>query len=609
MTYKYFKAICAVGIAGALIAAVVVINGGWDGSEHNVESSAEINEMSQYFSLNDIDGSWDTDGAVRITLCGDSGTVSGNGAFVSGSDLIISDAGRYIVSGELSDGSIIIDADDDSKVWILLDGVKINCSDNAAIRINNADKVFLTLAKNSENIVTSGTEYSADALADKTDGVIFAHDDLTINGNGLLLVSGGCQHGIAANDDLIITGGTISVSSVADAIRVNDSLNIKDAALVVNAGDDGIVVDEQTGSLYIESGTYDIAAANDGIHTGTDVIIQGGSFEIKAGDDGIHSDMSITINGGTILISECYEGIEAQMIDIIDGEITIYCLDDGINANGGTVAFVGMHHGPQNAAGGEPPFREPGNGVMEDEAHDPRHREENRDDFLEDGEFRPNRDDLPECGEFRPNRDDLPEGREFEPHGDDFPEGGEFKPNGDFSMGQSGDQMNADTSEIMPAVTIGGGKIVIINSQGRDADGIDSNGDITISGGEVYISLNGSGINCALDYGSENGGTCKINGGIVVAAGSSMMLEKISAGSEQASIVYVTNGDPESLVVLTDSDGETVLSYEIPLAFTAVTLSCPELITGNTYTIGIGGISDEITITEVAGTYGGALFF
>lgn len=596
LTHKYFKPICAVAIAGVLIIAVILMNGGLSGTEKNIAPDPGVSEAPQYFTLNDIDGNWDTDGAVRITLCGDSGTVSGNGAFMNGKDLIISDAGHYIVSGELSGGGIIVDTDDHSKVWILLDGVVIYCPDDAAIRINNADKVFLTLAENSENIVASGEEYLADALTDKTDGVIFAHDDLTINGTGSLMVSGGCQHGIAANDDLVITGGMISVSSVADAIHVNDSLNIKDAVLTVDAGDEGIDVDDETGTLYIESGTFSIAAADDGINTGSDIIIQNGSFEIKAGDDGIHSDTAIAINGGAILISECYEGIEAQTIDINDGEITIYCLDDGINANGGKDSFnnMGMHPGAPDE---EPPFHGAGNDEMDDRYPGPMHEEENGDDFSEGGEFRPNGDGFSEGGEFGPTNDDFPEGGEVGPNGGDFP------------MGQPGDQRNADASEIMPTVTISGGKIVIINSQGRDADGIDSNGDILISGGEVYISLNGSGGNCALDYGSENAGTCKINGGIVVAAGSSMMLEKISSGSEQTSMVYVTNGAPESLIVLTDSNGETVLSYEIPLEFTAVTISCPELKTGNTYTISIGDISDEITITEAAGTYGGTIFF
>ena len=42
----------------------------------------------------------------------------------------------------------------------------------------------MTLAAGTENAVTSGETYSAAALADKTDGAIFSHDDLTINGPG-----------------------------------------------------------------------------------------------------------------------------------------------------------------------------------------------------------------------------------------------------------------------------------------------------------------------------------------------------------------------------------------------------------------------------------------
>lgn len=61
--------------------------------------------------------------------------------------------------------------------------------------------------------------------------------------------------------------------------------------------------------------------------------------------------------------------------------------------------------------------------------------------------------------------------------------------------------------------TINGGTVTLLNPSGRDADGIDSNGNIDINGGLVYISLVGDGSNCALDYGSENGGTVVACGG------------------------------------------------------------------------------------------------
>lgn len=90
----------------------------------------------------------------------------------------------------------------------------------------------------------------------------------------------------------------------------------------------------------------------------------------------------------------------------------------------------------------------------------------------------------------------------------------------------------------LPGVTINGGTVTLLNPSGRDADGIDSNGNIDINGGLVYISLVGDGSNCALDYGSENGGVCRINGGTVVACGGSTMLETMSETSAQPSLLY-----------------------------------------------------------------------
>ena len=158
----------------------------------------------------------------------------------------------------------------------------------------------------------------------------------------------------------------------------------------------------------------------------------------------------------------------------------------------------------------------------------------------------------------------------------------------------------------MPYVHISGGRIVIINSEGSDADGIDSNGDILIDGGEVYISLSGSGNNTALDYGSENGGVCRIDGGILVACGSSSMLEEVDSSSAQVSVTYVTASLTEDgcTVSLTDSDGTTLLTHEVPLGFTAVTVSCPGLSVDDSCTLAIGDSSELLTLSETAGSYG-----
>ena len=88
---------------------------------------------------------------------------------------------------------------------------------------------------------------------------------------------------------------------------------------------------------------------------------------------------------------------------------------------------------------------------------------------------------------------------------------------GDVTIYPEDDGVNASGSYIW----ISSGTLTIVNQTGNDADGLDSNGDIYISGGDVRISLLNSGSNSAIDYASESGGVCEISDGTVAAAGSS----------------------------------------------------------------------------------------
>ena len=518
-THKHIDRICAVVIVLTLLLTVLFMNGASLGLQTVIDEDAEGHSDSVYFTANDQDGDWDSSNATVITLNGDSGTISGNGAYFYDGNVYITGGGTYVLSGTLTDGSVVVDAYASSKVWILLSGVDITCSDDACIRIDEADKVFLTLAEGTENTLQSGTEYSETALADGTDGVIFAHEDLTINGSGSLTVTGGWKHGISANDDLVITGGTITVEAVTDAIRANDSLRIKDADITVTAGDDGIAVAKEDSYLYIESGTIHITSGDDGIHTAGDITIAGGAFTIAAGDDGIHSDTAIDISGGAILITECYEGIEAVYIDIAGGDITIYPSDDGLNANGGSqMGGPGrMQNGTDTAA----------------------------------------------------------------------------------------DQSTEDEDELA-CIRITGGTLTVINETGRDADGIDSNGDIYITGGAIWVSLLGDGSNCTLDYGSENGGVCQISGGTIIACGGSSMAEGFDSGSSQCSILYnlTDSCDAGTAVSLTDADGTVLLTWDVPCSFSSVVISCPEMELGETYQLLTGDTAETVALEEAATSLG-----
>ncbi len=599
-THNTLDKICVAIVICSLVLTALFMNGEALRITKIVDEDAEQNSDSAYFTTNDQNGSWDTTGAAVITLTGDGASISGNGAYVYDGNVVIAEAGRYVFSGNLEDGSIIVDTHDSSKVWILLDGVEINCSDDACIQVDQADKVFLTLAEGSQNILTSGSVYSDAALSDGTDGAIFAHDDLTINGGGSLTVTVQYSHGISANDDLVITGGTITISAVDDAIYVNDSIRIKDAAITATAGDDGLLTtnEVENGYLYIESGTLDITASGDGIHTTGDITVAGGEINISAGDDGIHSDDSVFVQSGTILISNCYEGVEALIIDVSGGDVSINCEDDGFNANGGSGDMFGGG-GQMGGGRNDGTF---GHGGMQGSGTDDGMTGERPTppDMGEEGMTgeRPTPPGMGEEGTTgeRPTPPDM---------GEEGMSGG--MPAGQETETASGSgRSSADTEDVETYISISGGNIRIVNEIGQDADGLDSNGDIKISGGTIYISLLGTGSNCAVDYASESGGVAEITGGTIIACGASSMAEGFDSTSTQASILYNTSTVAEAgtTLTVTDADGSVLLSWEVPCSFSSALISCPEMKVGGTYTVSAGGTSEEITLEDVSTTYG-----
>ena len=599
-THNTLDKICVAIVICSLVLTVLFMNGEALGITKIVDEDAEQNSDSAYFTTNDQNGSWDTTGAAAITLTGDGASISGNGAYVYDGNVVIAEAGRYVFSGNLEDGSIIVDAHDSSKVWILLDGVEINCSDDACIQVDQADKVFLTLAEGSQNILTSGSAYSDTALSDGTDGAIFAHDDLTINGSGSLNVNAQYSHGISANDDLVIAGGTITISAVDDAIHVNDSIRIKDAAITVTAGDDGLLTSNEVenGYFYIESGTLDITASGDGVHTTGDITVAGGEINISAGDDGIHSDASVFVQSGTVLISDCYEGIEALIIDVSGGDISINCEDDGFNANGGSGDMFGGG-GQMGGGRNDGTF---GHGGMNGSGTD--------DGTTGEMPTPPDMSGEGMSGEMPTPPDMGTEGMSGEMptppdmSGESMSSGMPADPETDTASGST--QSSADTEDVETYISISGGNIRIVNEVGQDADGLDSNGDIKISGGTIYISLLGTGSNCAVDYASESGGVAEITGGTIIACGASSMAESFDSTSTQASILYNTSSIVEAgtTLTVTDADGNVLLSWEVPCSFSSALISCPEMKVGGTYTISTGQTSEEITLEDVSTTYG-----
>lgn len=239
-------------------------------------------------SVNEVTQASQTDG-IQIQLSNDKITTDSNSVEISDNVVTITEAGTYVLSGELSDGRIVVDTDKDAEVELVLNGVTLTCSNYAPIKIVKAGTTTITLADGTENTLNDGATYDLEDEDDNTDAVIFSKDDLVLQGGGALYINGAYKHGIVCKDN-----------------------------------------------LEIKDGTYIIEAAEDGVNANDSLTVNGGIFHISAGDDGMHVDEIFTVNNGDITVAESYEGLEGHQVIINNGTITITSSDDGINSNSGS---------------------------------------------------------------------------------------------------------------------------------------------------------------------------------------------------------------------------------------------------------------------------------
>lgn len=306
----------------------------------DAEKSSTVVEVdtSDMFSERDKEVGYEESESTVIQLADNATSCESDAVTISENTVTITEEGTYVLSGTLTDGMVIVEAEDTDKVQLVLNNVNISNSTSAALYIRSADKVFVTMAAESENTVENGGTYTA-IDENNIDAAIFSKSDLTFNGEGTLAVTADEGHGIVSKDDLVFTSGVYRITSAGHGIAGKDSVRIANGTYEIAAGKDGIHAenadDTSLGFVYLADGSFDITAAQDGISAGPWFLMEEGTYKVSAEDDGIHGDASVMISGGSIDITESYEGIEGLSIHITGGEISVMASDDGVNAAGG----------------------------------------------------------------------------------------------------------------------------------------------------------------------------------------------------------------------------------------------------------------------------------
>ena len=527
--------------------------------------------------------------------------------------MVISSAGTYIVSGELTDGQLLVDAGDDDKVQLVLAGAIIHNEDGAAIYVRNADKCFVTLDAGTENNLSDGSSYALEDDSDEPYATLFSLCDLTLNGSGTLNVTSAYRHAVCSKDDLVVVSGTYNISAVEDGLRGHDSVKVRDGVFTIQADGDGIKSnkddDPTKGFVSIDGGAFDIQAGDDAVqgktlvrlaggsmvvaanddafHSDLEMHLLGASIEASAGDDAFHAETKLTVDGGTVNVTSCNEGYEAEKVYVNGGDTHIVASDDGVNAsaadlsddadadtvsstlpNGGTPGALGKGGGAATPdAGGQAPAGARQGGQAPDSA------------AQQDGRA-PGAAGVQQGGQA-PDAVGAQQGGSAPepPAGDNAGGAGDAtdprQQGGDPAAG--GGVGQADSSCL---IHINGG-YVVVDSVG---DAIDSNGNVEVTGGVLLVSGPTSDGDGAFDY----DGSATISGGTVLMVGSTGMAQSFTGGT-QAFTLTSASGEAGQSVCVVDGSGNVVVSFTATKRFGMVLASNPAFAEGGEYTLVIGG--------------------
>lgn len=426
-----------------------------------------------------VSSAYTSSNATLISFTDSAVTADGkySGYEIEGTDVSITAAGTYVFSGDCDDGSITVKKGV-TGVTLVLNGLTLTNADSAAITLNKTAEAALIAAAGSENTVadTAGANDENAAVKVKSGA------SLSLSGTGTLTACGNAKNGIKGASDAVITVDelTLNIEAADDGLSCDDELTIKGGRVNITAGGDAVKASPDTddaenpdttslGSVTISGGTLTLDAVADGIQADGDLTISGGTFAVTANGGhtttlsdedasckGLKAGKTLTVSGGTFTVDSADDALHANDVTVSGGTLTLASGDDAVHADNALVVGVKGSSSPSN----------------------------------------------PKI-DITASYEGL-EGTTVSVY------------SGDIDVAASDDGVNAANSDLGErsdkyAINIAGGDLYI----DAGSDGLDSNNDISITGGRVEVYGADAMMDAAIDY----DGTFTLSGGTLFGAG------------------------------------------------------------------------------------------
>ena len=426
-----------------------------------------------------VSSAYTSSNATLISFTDSAVTADGaySGYEIEGTDVSITAAGTYVFSGDCDDGSITVKKGV-TGVTLVLNGLTLTNADSAAITLNKTAEAALIAAAGSEDTVadTAGANDENAAVKVKSGA------SLLLSGTGTLTACGNTKNGIKGASDAVITVDelTLNIEAADDGLSCDDELTIKGGRVNITAGGDAVKASPDTddaenpdttslGNVTVSGGTMTLTAANDGVQADGDLTISGGTFAVTANgghttaliDDsasckGLKAGKTLTVSGGTVNVDSADDALHANDVTVSGGTLTLASGDDAVHADNDLVVGVQGSSSTSN----------------------------------------------PKI-DITASYEGL-EGTTVSVY------------SGDIDVAASDDGVNAANSDLGErsdkyAINIAGGDLYI----DAGSDGLDSNNDITMTGGKVEVYGADAMMDAAIDY----DGTFTLSGGTLFGAG------------------------------------------------------------------------------------------